>query len=55
MLRGYVRHWLETISAEYDRVGLTDVLVPFAELVRLSRAGIANEMREEYRRRTFGE
>jgi hypothetical protein len=26
VLRGYVRHWLETISAEYDRVGLTDIL-----------------------------
>jgi hypothetical protein len=23
-----VRHWLETISAEYDRVGLTDILEP---------------------------
>src|SRR5215467_14324475 len=26
VLRGYVRHWLETISAEYDRIGLTDIL-----------------------------
>jgi hypothetical protein len=26
VLRGYVRHWLETISAEYDRVGLIDIL-----------------------------
>src|SRR5262249_61767146 len=26
VLRGYVRHWLKTISAEYDRVGLTDIL-----------------------------
>ena len=26
VLRGYVRHWLETIWAEYDRVGLTDIL-----------------------------
>src|SRR6516225_6994606 len=26
VLRGYVRHWLQTISAEYDRVGLTDIL-----------------------------
>jgi hypothetical protein len=25
VLRGYVRHWLETIWAEYDRVCLTDV------------------------------
>ena len=24
VLRGYVRHWLETIWAEYDRVGLID-------------------------------
>ena len=26
VLRGYVRHWLGTIWAEYNRVGLTDVL-----------------------------
>jgi hypothetical protein len=26
VLRGYVRHWLGAISAEYDRVGLTDIL-----------------------------
>ena len=26
VLRGYVRHWLETIWAEYDRVGLIDTL-----------------------------
>ena len=26
VLRGYVRHWLETISAEYDRVVLIDIL-----------------------------
>jgi len=26
VLRGYVRHWLETIWAEYDRVGLTDTM-----------------------------
>jgi len=25
VLRGYVRHWLETIWAEYDRVGLIDI------------------------------
>jgi hypothetical protein len=28
---------------------------PFAELVRLSRTSIADEMREEYRRRVLGE
>ena len=28
---------------------------PFAELVRLSRTSIADEMREEHRRRMFGE
>src|SRR5262249_15332614 len=26
VLRGYVRHWLETISAEYDRVRLIEIL-----------------------------
>ena len=26
VLRGYVRHWLDTIWAEYDRVGLTDII-----------------------------
>jgi len=26
VLRGYVRHWLKTIWAEYDRVGLTDTM-----------------------------
>jgi hypothetical protein len=26
VLRGYVRHWLSTIWAEYDRVGLTDIV-----------------------------
>jgi hypothetical protein len=28
---------------------------PFAELVRLSRTSIADEMREEYRRRVLGD
>ena len=28
---------------------------PFAELVRLSRMSIADEMREEYRKRVLGE
>jgi hypothetical protein len=28
---------------------------PFAELVRLSRTTVADEMREEYRRRVLGE
>ena len=26
VLRGYVRHWLDTIWAEYDRVSLTDIV-----------------------------
>jgi hypothetical protein len=26
VLRGYVRHWLGNVWAEYDRVGLTDVV-----------------------------
>src|SRR3954465_11115128 len=26
VLRGYVRHWLDTIWAEYERVGLTDIV-----------------------------
>ncbi len=26
VLRGYVRHWLGTVWAEYDRVGLTDIV-----------------------------
>ena len=26
VLRGYVRHWLNTVFAEYDRVGLTDLV-----------------------------
>ena len=26
VLRGYVRHWLDNVWAEYDRVGLTDIV-----------------------------
>jgi hypothetical protein len=26
VLRGYVRHWLDMVWAEYDRVGLTDIV-----------------------------
>ena len=26
VLRGYVRHWLDCVWAEYDRVTLTDIL-----------------------------
>ncbi len=33
----------------------TDPLAPFAELVRLSHTSIADEMREEQRRRVLGE
>ena len=28
VLRGYVRHWLGAIWAEYDRIGLIDVVHP---------------------------
>jgi hypothetical protein len=31
------------------------MIAPFAELVRLSRTSIADEMREEHRRRVLGE
>jgi hypothetical protein len=27
VLRGYVRHWLGTVWAEYDRINLTDIVV----------------------------
>jgi hypothetical protein len=30
VLRGYVRHWLGNVWAEYDRIGLTDILAPRA-------------------------
>jgi hypothetical protein len=26
VLRGYVRHWLDNVWAEYDRAGLTDIV-----------------------------
>jgi hypothetical protein len=28
VLRGYVRHWLGNIWAEYDRIGVTDIVRP---------------------------
>ena len=28
VLRGYVRHWLDNVFAEYDRVKLTDIVAP---------------------------
>src|SRR6202047_1003582 len=28
VLRGYVRHWLGNVWAEYDRINLTDIVVP---------------------------
>jgi len=38
------------------KTGETDqAAAPFAELVRLSRTSIADEMREEHRRRVLGE
>ena len=30
VLRGYVRHWLGNVCAEYDRIGLIDILAPRA-------------------------
>ena len=30
VLRGYVRHWLSNVWSEYDRIGLTDIVVPRA-------------------------
>jgi hypothetical protein len=28
VLRGYVRHWLGNVWAEYERVGLTGIVAP---------------------------
>ena len=28
VLRGYVRHWLGNIWAEYDRIGVTEIVRP---------------------------
>ena len=28
VLRGYVRHWLSNVSAEYDRIGVLDIVRP---------------------------
>jgi len=33
VLRGYVRHWLDTVWAEYDRVSLTDIVEAKESLV----------------------
>ena len=31
VLRGYVRHWLGNVWAEYDRIRLTDIVVAQSE------------------------
>ena len=36
VLRGYVRHWLDTVWAEYERVGLTDIVEARESPSRLS-------------------
>jgi hypothetical protein len=38
VLRGYVRHWLGNVWAEYDRVGLTDMVAPKEEEQRIAAA-----------------
>jgi len=45
--RGKYCHWAATVSPNPN--------APFAELVRLSRTSIAEEMREEHRRRVLGD
>ena len=39
VLRGYVRHWLGNVWAEYDRVKLIDLVAPKADAVRQQAAG----------------
>src|SRR5690242_10407399 len=39
VLRGYVRHWLGNVWAEYDRVKLIDLVAPKAESPRQQAAG----------------
>jgi hypothetical protein len=39
VLRGYVRHWLGNVWAEYDRVKLIDLIAPKADIPRQQAAG----------------
>jgi hypothetical protein len=39
VLRGYVRHWLGNVWAEYDRLKLIDLVAPKAESARQQAAG----------------
>jgi hypothetical protein len=50
-----IRTALRTLISEYPIHGTCQPNAPFAELVRLSRTSIADEMREEHRRRVLGE
>jgi len=42
VLRGYVRHWLGNIWAEYDRIGIPDLVRP-KELATATTSGAAVE------------
>ena len=46
---------LRTLDRHSDAAVTSRPNAPFAELVRLSRTSIADEMREEHRRRVLGE
>ena len=56
-LRGLDRHPDAAVSGLIPALACRSCRpnVPFAELVRLSQTSIANEMREEHRRRVLGE
>jgi hypothetical protein len=38
VLRGYVRHWLGNVWAEYDRINLTDIVVARAPTAEVAKA-----------------
>ncbi len=38
VLRGYVRHWLGNVWAEYDRIKLTDIVGAHAQAAPAQRA-----------------
>jgi len=56
-LRGLDRHPYAAVSSLIPALSCRSCRpnAPFAELVRLSRTSIADEMREEHRRRVLGE
>jgi len=56
-LRGLDRHPDAAVSSLIPALSCRSCRpnAPFAELVRLSRTSIADEMREEHRRRVLGE